>query len=220
MKKITLVAVDDHQLITEMYTRLFLNHESIEMVGESHTLAEALVLIKVKVPDIVLLDISMGKESGLDVVPLIHKISPATRIIAVSMFCHFSHAKKAFQSGVKAYVTKNSASLELFNAIEQVMNGKVYVCSQIQEALSEQMFFKEIEPGLTFRELDIINLVKEGLTSREIGIRRKISLKTVEVHRYNILKKLRIKNTASLINYINTTDLTFSGKRIRQVLSV
>lgn len=220
MKKITVIVVDDHKLIVEMYAQLFLNNENIEMVGESGTQDEAIEMIKIKRPDIVLLDINLAKGSGFDVVPLIREFSPDTRIIAVSLHNRLDYAKKMLQSGAKAYVTKNSSHSEIFKAIEEVMNGGVYVCAEIKDALADQLLCNESQPGLTFRELEIINLIKDGNTSKDIAVQRNISVKTVEVHRYNIFKKLKIKNTASLINFINTTDLIFNDRRTKQFIDV
>lgn len=218
MKKNTMVVVDDHKLIVEMYTALFRNNKSIEIVGGSGTLEEAIEIIKIKRPDIVLLDINMAQGSGFDAVPLILKFSPATRIIAVTMHNKPAYAKKMLQLGAKAYVTKSSSNLDICNAIEQVMNGKVYVCKEVKDGLVNQMLYDEPQPNLTFRELEIINLIKEGNTSKEIAVQRNISVKTVEVHRYNILKKLKIKNTVSLINFMNTTDLIFADRRTKQFI--
>jgi DNA-binding NarL/FixJ family response regulator len=149
----------------------------------------------------------------MDAVPLIRKFSPGTHIIAVSMHSQLVYAKKMLHLGAKGYVTKNSSHLEIFKAIEEVMNGKVYICSEIKDILSAQMMLNESEDqgisNLSLREIDVIKLIKEGLSSKEIATRLVLSTRTVEVHRHNILKKLKLNNTAGLINFINTTDLSF-----------
>ena len=219
MKKITIAIVDDHKLIREMWAKMFAsNSESdsyrIEITGESGAVDEAIEMIKIKKPDIVLLDINLAQGSGLEAVPLIRKFSPGTRIIAVSMHNQPAYAKKMLQMGAKGYVTKNSSHKEMFKAIEAVMNGEVYVCAEIKDILSNQVLGNEATgpdvKDLSMREIEIIKLIKEGLYSKEISSRLNISPRTVEVHRHNILKKLKLKNTASLINFINNTDLSFS----------
>jgi DNA-binding NarL/FixJ family response regulator len=213
MKKISIVVVDDHKLIREMWTRIFLDNSEIEIVGDCGGFEEAIEMIKLKRPDIVLLDINLQQASGLDAVPLIRKFSPGTRIIAVSMHSQLVYAKKMLQLGAKAYVTKNSSHLEIFKAVEEVMKGGIYICSEIKEILSAQVMLSEpgetVSQQLSLREIDVIKLIKEGLSSKEIASKLMLSIRTVEVHRHNILKKLKLNNTAALINYINTTDLSF-----------
>jgi DNA-binding NarL/FixJ family response regulator len=117
------------------------------------------------------------------------------------------------QLGARGYVTKNSSHEEMFTAIDTVMTGKTYVCMEIKNIISDQAL--QDEPAgpdikdLSLREIEIIKLIKEGLSSKEIATRLHISSRTAEVHRHNILKKLGLKNTASLISFINTTDLSF-----------
>lgn len=200
-------------MVREMWSQLFEVKKEIEVVGKSGGFDEAIDLIKLKRPDIVLLDINLPNASGLDAVPLIRKFSPGTRIIAVSMHSQPAYAKKMLQMGAKGYVTKNSSHEEMFTAIDTVMAGKTYVCMEIKNIISEQAM--QDEPSgpttneLSLREIEIIKLLKEGLSSKEIASRLQISARTAEVHRHNILKKLGLKNTASLISFINTTDLSF-----------
>jgi DNA-binding NarL/FixJ family response regulator len=211
MKKITVIVVDDHKLIREMWTQIFRFTENIQVIGETGVFAEAIELIKTKRPDIVLLDINLPPASGLDAVPLIRKFSPGTRIIAVSMHSQPVFAKKMLKLGAKGYVTKNSSQDEILKAVDEVMNGRIYICTEIKDHLSEQMLDDESDKpdikDLSLREIEIIKLIKQGHSSKEIAGDLHISVRTAEVHRHNILKKLKLKNTAALINFINTTDL-------------
>jgi DNA-binding NarL/FixJ family response regulator len=149
----------------------------------------------------------------MDAVPLIRKYAPGSRIIAVSMHNQVAYAKKMFQLGAKGYVTKNSSHKEILAALTEVMKGGTYLCQEIRNILSDQILGED--PGksdirdLSLREIEIIKLIKEGLSSKEMAARLNIAVRTVEVHRYNILKKLNLKNTASLISFINNTDLSF-----------
>jgi two-component system invasion response regulator UvrY len=214
MKKITIAIVDDHKLIREMWTKMFAGNTEIEIAGEGGTQDEAIEMIKIKRPDIVFLDINLIQGSGLNAVPLIREFSPDTRIIAVSMHTQPMYAKKMLKLGAKAYVTKSSPVQEIFKAIEEVMKGGLYVCTEIKDILSDQIINNEPTApdtkDLTSREIGIIKFIKEGLSSKVISLRLNITLRTVEVHRYNILKKLKLKNTASLINFINNSDLNFN----------
>ena len=212
MKKTTVVVVDDHQLVREMWKELFSKNTDIEVVGESGVFNEAIEMIKAKRPDIVLLDINLSQASGFDAVPLIRKFSPGTRVIAVSMHSQPAYAKKMLQLGAKGYVTKNSSRQEILRAIAEVMDDRKYICAEIKTIISEQVL-NEVPEGpdvkkLSLREIEIIRLIKEGFSSKEIASSLHISVRTAEVHRHNILKKLHLKNTAALINFINTTDIT------------
>lgn len=120
-----------------------------------------------------------------------------------------AYAKKMLQIGAKGYVTKNSSKEEMIKAIIEVNNGNKYICEEIKNNISEMILEENKDVpsvnSLTEREIQIINLIKEGLSSKEIASNLNISLKTVEVHRHNVLKKLKLKNSASLVNFINNT---------------
>jgi len=202
-----MVVVDDHKLIREMWVRMFMEKPEIQIVGEAGELEEAIELIKQKKPDIVLLDINLFDKSGLDAVPQIRKFSPGTRIIAVSMHNQPAYAKKMLQLGASGYVTKNSSHTEIFKAVEEVLDGRKYVCTEIKNILSDQILETDNEEGgmkdLSLREIEVIKLINKGFSSKEIASELNISVRTIEVHRHNILKKLKLKNTASLLSFIS-----------------
>ena len=211
MKKITVVIIDDHQLVREMWSHMFTGHQHFEVVGESGDFESAIGLVKSKRPDIALLDINLPPASGLDAVPLIRKFSPGTKIIAVSVHNQPAYAKKMIKLGAKGYLTKNSSRSEVFHAIEEAINGKLYLCSEVKENLAAQLLSDQpVQPSLkdlSLREIEVVRLIRNGLSSKEIAGALQISVRTAEVHRHNILKKMRVKNTASLISFLNSTDL-------------
>jgi two-component system, NarL family, invasion response regulator UvrY len=212
MEKTTIVVVDDHKLFREMWRELFARNTGIEVIGESGVPEEAITIIQTKRPAIVLLDINLSQGSGFDLVPLIRKFAPATKIIAVSMHSQPAYAKKMLQLGAKGYVTKNSSREEILAAIHEVIKGGKYICTEIKDILSEQVLSSETAgpqvKDLSLREIEIVQLIKKGFSSKEIASSLNISVRTAEVHRHNILKKLQLKNTAALISFINTTDLS------------
>ena len=122
-----------------------------------------------------------------------------------------AYAKKMLRMGAKGYVTKNSPRQEMLDAIAEVNKGNIYICQEVKNILSDQMLGDEDTTAglnqLSEREMEVINQIRDGLSSKEIADKLGISIKTVEVHRHNILKKLKVKNTASLINYINASGL-------------
>ncbi len=122
-----------------------------------------------------------------------------------------AYARKMMQNGAMGYVTKSSSKEEMITALLEVHQNKKYICDDIKNILSQQMMNEEQKTSglnsLSSREIDIIGLVKKGQSSKEIAGQLGITVKTVEVHRYNILKKLKLKNAASLVNFANNSQL-------------
>lgn len=211
MDKITILLVDDHKLIRDSWSFILNSDERFRVVGETGDTEELVSIAKEKKPRIVLMDINMSPVNGFEATKLVRQYSPGSKVIGISMHSMPAYARKMMQIGAMGYVTKNSSKDELMNAIVEVNGGKKYICEEVKNILAQQELEEENgKPdlnALSRRELDIIKLIKEGLSSREIALRLDISLKTVEVHRYNILKKLNLKNTAALVNFINAQGL-------------
>ncbi len=209
MQKISIMIADDHKLIRETWSYILNNDPRFEVVAECGDSEEAVEMARQKRPQIILMDINMTPISGFEATEKIRKVSPASRIIGVSMHSQPAYAKKMLQIGARGYVTKNSSKEEMIKAILEVQNGNKYICDEIKNNISELVLEENKDTpnvnALTEREIQIINLIKEGLSSKEIATQLNISLKTVEVHRHNILKKLKLKNSASLVNFINNT---------------
>lgn len=211
MEKITILLVDDHKLIRESWSFILNSDPRFRVVGETSNPDDAVKIAKEKNPQIVLMDINMAPVNGFDGTKMIRKFSPGSKVIGISMHAMPAYARRMLQLGAMGYVTKNSSKDELLAAIVQVNEGKKYICEEVKNILAQQESDEDSgKPdmnSLSRRELDIVKLIKEGLSSREIALQLDISLKTVEVHRYNILKKLNLKNTAALVNFINAHGL-------------
>jgi DNA-binding NarL/FixJ family response regulator len=211
MGKITILLVDDHKLIRDSWSFILNSDSRFQVIGETSNADEAVEIARTKKPDIVLMDINMTPVNGFEATKLVRKFSPGSKIIGISMHSMPAYARRMLQIGAMGYVTKNSSKDELINSIVEVYGGKKYICEEVKNILAQHEL--EDEGGtpdmnvLSRRELDIVQLIKEGLSSKEIALRLDISLKTVEVHRYNILKKLSLKNTAALVNFINVHGL-------------
>jgi len=211
MGKITILLVDDHKLIRDSWSFILNSDIRFQVIGETSNADEAVEIARDKKPEIVLMDINMSPVNGFEATKLVRKYSPGSKIIGISMHSMPAYARRMLQIGAMGYVTKNSSKDELLAAIIEVHNGKKYICDEVKNILAQQEL--EDEGGapdmnvLSRREIDIVQLIKEGLSSKEIALRLDISLKTVEVHRYNILKKLSLKNTAALVNFINAHGL-------------
>ncbi len=212
MSKITILLVDDHRLIRDSWSFILNSDPRFEVVAETSSGEDAIELAKSKKPDIVLMDVNMTPVNGFDATKQIRKFSPGSKVIGVSMHSMPAYAKRMLQLGAMGYVTKNSPKDEMITAILEVHDGRKYICDEVKNILAQQELDEGIPAStdmnnLSRRELDIIQLIKEGLSSKEIALQLDISLKTVEVHRYNILKKLNLRNTAALVNFINAQGL-------------
>jgi|SRR6478735_1792395 len=210
MDKINVLIADDHKLIRETWGYILNSDNRFCVVAECGDSEQAVEMSKQKRPQIVLMDINMSPISGFEATERIRKVAPATRVIGVSMHSQPAYAKRMLQIGARGYVTKNSSKEEMIRAIIEVNNGNKYICDEIKNNISEMVLEENKDVpnvnALTDREIQIINLIKEGLSSKEIASNLAISLKTVEVHRHNVLKKLKLKNSASLVNFINNTS--------------
>jgi Response regulator containing a CheY-like receiver domain and an HTH DNA-binding domain len=211
MDKITILLVDDHKLIRESWSFILNSDPRFLVIGETNNADEAVEIAKEKKPKIILMDINMTPVNGFEATKLVRKFSPGSKVIGISMHSMPAYARRMLQIGAMGYVTKNSSKDELLTAIAEVNSGKKYVCEEVKNILAQQELEEDGgQPDmnvLSRREIDIVQLIKEGLSSKEIAHKLDISLKTVEVHRYNILKKLNLKNTAALVNFINSHGL-------------
>lgn len=211
MSKISVLLVDDHKLIRESWNLLLSTDDRFEIVGETSDVEQATAVAASRNPQVVLMDINMTPVNGFEATKQVLKQSPHSQVIGVSMHSMPAYARRMFQVGARGYVTKNSSKDELFQAIEEVVAGNKYICEEIKNILAHQELDEDSEypdmNSLSKREIEVVSQIRQGFSSKEIAQRLEISLKTVEVHRYNILKKLKLKNTAALVNFINAQGL-------------
>ena len=207
MEKITVIIADDHQLIRDAWTYMLNSDPRFCVIGVASTGEQAVELASALRPNIVLMDINFQGLSGFEATQLIRKKSPGSRVIGVSMHTMPAYAKKMLKMGASGYVTKNSSKEEFLEAIIEVRQGKTFICSEVKDILAKQeMESTHSKPDINIlskRELQIVDCIKDGLSSKEISNKLGVSLRTIEVHRYNILKKLTLPNSAALVNYVN-----------------
>jgi DNA-binding NarL/FixJ family response regulator len=203
---ITIVIADAHKLIREGWSELLNQDARFHVVAAGANARTTLELTAALKPDIVLLDINLP---GIleTTIPGLHHFSCATQVICIAPHKNATYARRMMQQGAAGYITKDSTTEELCDAIITVHNGKKFICRNIKESIAHKFTTDQDDrpkiEKLTPRERGIIESIRNGLSSKQIAEQLSLSVKTVEVHRYNILRKLELKNTAALINYFN-----------------
>jgi DNA-binding NarL/FixJ family response regulator len=207
MKPITILITDDHTLIRQTWSFVLNSTPGLKVIAECGSAEEAIEKAKSLHPDIVIMDINLPGMNGIEATKQLRKFSPGSKILGISHHNQPVYAREMMHMGASGYITKNSPKEEMIKAIQEIYAGKRYICDEIKNTLGEQL----AENGqnkigvkcLSGREIEIIGKVKNGYSSKEIAALLSISVKTVEVHRYNILKKLKLKNSAALVNFVN-----------------
>lgn len=212
MSNIQLFVVDDHPIFVDGIVNLLKDTPGFEIIGTASNGQEFLDKIKTKQPDIVLMDINMPIMDGIEATKELKLNYPKVKVIALTMFNDIRFIKDLLEIGAKGYVLKNISRDDLIKAIYTVSEGKPFLDSTVQEKVISSMSatdedeFDEKEADLmvqniTSRELEILQLIALGLTSQDISQKLFISKNTVETHRKNLLAKLNVKNTASLLKF-------------------
>ncbi|MEP7376754.1 MAG: response regulator transcription factor [Chitinophagaceae bacterium] len=212
MAKISILITDDHLLVREAWSFILNTDPRFKVVAEAGSGEAAVELARQLCPDVVTLDINMPGMNGIETAALIRKSSPSTKVLGVSMHTQPAYVRKMLQNGVMGYVTKNSSREEMCKAIIEIHGNRKYICDEIKNILSDHMVRGEEKSGfndLSGREIEVIEFIKKGYSSKEIATPLGLSVKTVEAHRYNILKKLKLRNTAAMINCVNNNQAFF-----------
>lgn len=200
--------VDDHTLLRQASGFLLAQNENFEIIAETGDGALAIELAREKKPDIVLLDINMEPLGGFEILKGIRKVSLLTKIIIVSFHSEPANVKKMMRAGAKGYVSKDSPLNELLVAIDEVSKGNIFICKNAQDLVSERTVKTGLEVpvinSLSERELQVARLLSQGSSSKEIAAELDISVKTVEVHRHNVFKKMNVKSSFSFICHISS----------------
>ncbi len=197
-----ILLADDHVIVRQGF-KLLLEQAGFQVVGEAADGREAVRLAADSRPDVALIDLAMPMLNGLDTCREISKVSPATRTILLTMYSEEQYILEALRAGVTGYLLKAKASTDLEQAIREVSRGAVYLSPAISRNVV-QAYLHSGEPltdPLSPREREVLQLVAEGKTTKEIASVLGISVKTVESHRTRIMAKLNIHETAGLVRY-------------------
>jgi len=211
---IKILVVDDHRILRQGIRSLLASQEDFEIVAESSDGRESVKDVMKHKPDVVLMDIAMPNLNGFEATRQIKKKQPDTKILVLSMYRDDEYVLQALQAGVSGYVLKDVAVEELITAIRSVYNDQYYLSPSISRTVIDASLGKiekaDKEPFdlLTPREREIVQLISEGYTNKQIATKLFISVKTVDAHRSHIMDKLDIHDVAQLVKYAIRKGLT------------
>jgi DNA-binding NarL/FixJ family response regulator len=203
MKRPRILLADDHKLVLEGMKRLL--ESEFELVGAVED-GRALIDTAVRLsPDVILIDISMPKLNGIEATRQLRALMPQCKLIMVTMHADATYVREALRAGAAGYVLKRAAASELVRAVREVMSGRIYVTPAIAQALDlppgGTFHEKRASSELTGRQREILQLVAEGRSNKEVAGILHVSIKTVEFHKACIMRKLGVRTTAELTKY-------------------
>lgn len=197
-EKISVLLVDDHSLVRRGFRRMLEDEADMQVVGEASNGIEAVSMARSLKPQVVVMDSAMPEMNGLQATRKILEVEPKTLVLMLSMHTEETWVRQAIEAGARGYVLKNALDLELGSAIRRIVNGETVLDGQI----SLQNNLKgERSDGLTAREVEILQLICDGKSNKEIAVQLDLSANTVAVHRANIMDALGIHKTAELVVY-------------------
>ncbi len=199
---IRILLADDHQMVRQGLKAL-LEQEGFKVVGEAADGHQATRLAQELLPVIAILDLAMPLMNGIGADKAISQISPQTKVVVLTMHTEAQYVLEALRAGIRGYVLKSRAAGELVQAIREVSRGSTFLSPDISDTVDDAYLNKVDVPSdsLSPRELQVLQLVAEGKTTKEVASLLNISVKTAESHRTRIMEKLDIHETASLVRY-------------------
>jgi DNA-binding NarL/FixJ family response regulator len=208
----TIVLADDHIVVRQGIRKLLETREDFRIVGEASDGEEAVRMVSEKKPDVALMDLWMPRLSGIDATRRIGKRGLATKVLVLSMHESRAYVEEVLRAGAAGYIVKNAAADDLIEAIDTIRDGVSY----LSPAITQQVVEAIASPApsspsglavLTDREREVLQLIAEGLSSKEIAAMLGVSLKTIDSHRSNLMEKLDIHKVSSLVRFAIRTGL-------------
>jgi DNA-binding NarL/FixJ family response regulator len=216
MSKIKIMLVDDHQIVRDGIKALLSTEDSIQIIDEASDGDELLSKLRNKKPDILIMDISMPKMSGIELLKIVSKEYPDIKVLILSMYTNEDFVFNAVKSGAMGYLPKNTSRKILIEAIQTIYAGEEYFSKEISNIILKSYIKKAQKYDdssdrkremLSIRELEILKLVAEGKSNQEIAEKLFISIRTVESHKNHIMQKMELKSTVDLIKYALKNNL-------------
>lgn len=206
---IKVILVDDHRIVRDGIRSLIQSEENIEIIGEASSYSELTTILQNKLPDIIVLDISLPDISGIEVIKILGIKYPTLRVIILSMYTTEDFIFNSLKAGAKGYLPKNISKKELITAINEIYNGNEYFSEEISNIILKS-YVKKIQYAeeqeneldiLTKREEELLKLFAEGLSNKEISDTLFISPRTVESHKAHIMTKLKLRTNIDLVRF-------------------
>lgn len=214
METIKVAIADDHAIVRDGIKQLLETEEYIKIIGEAANGIEAIRLVETQQPDILIMDISMPKMTGIDATKKLQEKQVATKILILSMFDKEEYVLKAVELGAFGYLLKDTSKDKFIKAIHTIHEGSKYFSSEISNVIINQYLstvqnvaIKKEKELLTRREKEILALIIKGYNNKKIAESLDISVRTIETHRLNIMKKLHVNNAAELVRITLEKDL-------------
>jgi DNA-binding NarL/FixJ family response regulator len=207
MKPVTVVLADDHPMFRQGIRRILEELPEVHIIGEANNGLELLNLLKTVTPQLVVLDISMPQMRGMEVLGEIKSLTPAVKVLVLTMHKEQEYLYHAFRNGADGYLVKEDASQELLQAVRTLQSGEKYLSPLMAPRLQDLLISEyqgrgpSLTEPLTLREKQILKLIAEGKSSKEIAELLFISDRTVQNHRANIMRKLNLRKTTDLVRY-------------------
>lgn len=203
---VSIVVADDHKIVREGLIRLLESREDYTVVGEASDGEEAVAVVMDKQPDVVLMDLNMPKLSGIEATRQLDRAGCRSKILVLSMQEGQGHVEEVLRAGASGFVVKNSASTDVYNAIDAVRSGASYLSPAITQQVVDAIARAKTTGSsavsiLTEREREVLKLITDGLSSKEIASDLGVSLKTIDSHRSNLMKKLDIHKVSGLVRF-------------------
>jgi two-component system nitrate/nitrite response regulator NarL len=204
-KKIKLLLVDDHPVMRKGIGSCFNGHSQVEVVGEAVDGQEAINKVKELSPEIVLMDIEMPVMNGLEATRLINRDFPEVKVLILSVLTKKEQVLEIIKSGAQGYVLKDSSPADLVKAIESIHNGRAFFSPDISQIMLDQ-YLDEASDGedsrrLTSREREVVGMIAEGQSNKDMANKLGVGVRTIETHRERVMNKLDIHSVAGLVKY-------------------
>lgn len=213
MEKVRVLLADDHKVVRSGLKLLLGEVSYIDIIGEAGDGAEAFEMVMNLSPDILVTDITMPKLSGIELTQMTREKCPETKVVVLSMYDDEEYVIKAIEAGAMGYLPKYAEEDEIILAIESVAKGETYYSKTVSQIMARTLLRKRRNPfddenkSLTDREIEVLKLIVEGLSNKLIADKLFISVRTVDTHRSNIMRKAKTKNTAELVGYAMNNKL-------------
>lgn len=218
MKKIKVLLVDDHTVVRQGLRVLMQSEEDMEVVGEAENGRQAVGLVRKSPPDVVVMDVAMPLMNGLEATRQVLKCAPTTKVLVLTSYGDDDCVEQLMQAGACGYLIKQTAANDLLKAIREVQRGNAYFSPAIAKRLRDQCrqaFTTGQSPrkggDLTSRESEVLQLIAEGFSNKQIAAELGISIKTVEKHRQQVMNKLNIHDVAGLTRYAISKGMVERG---------